>query len=106
MILISYKASRYFGVRLRRKHRFGSFARVASPNAAYVEAGAAAIALESAVALFAKYGVHINGFAVGLLREGYLSNHISLFLREGYYIIVEVRYRNASLLIHHLGNDF
>ena len=60
MILMRNQSAGYFGVCLGGQYGFGTFARIAAPDAAYIERRTATVALQRAVSFFAEKGVYAD----------------------------------------------
>ena len=102
MVLVRYQSTGHFGERLRRQHGLGPFSGITAPYAAYIEGRPAGIAFQRTVSFFTEDIIHIDRLVIFLLRERDLRNHLSLLFRDRQHIVVETRYRDASVLIHHL----
>ena len=103
MILMRNQSAGYFGVCLGGQYGFGTFARIAAPDAAYIERRTATVALQRAVSFFAEKGVYADSLFVFLLVERDVRYHFTFRLRHFFHIVVEAGNGDASVGIRHLA---
>ena len=95
--LVRDQAHRYLGVRFRRKDGLGAFPGVAAPDAADVEAGTDAGALEGGIAFLAAERPDVQEFLVFLLVIGGAGEHPAVGTGELHDIVVEARHGDLSV---------
>ena len=93
----------YFGVCLGGQYGFRTFARIAAPDAAYIERRTATVALQRAVSFFAEKGIYADSLFVFLLVERDVRYHFTFRLRHFFHIVVEAGNGDASVGIRHLA---
>ena len=103
MILMRNQSAGYFGVCLGGQYGFRAFARIAAPDAAYIERRTATVALQRAVSFFTEKGVYADSLFVFLLVERDVRYHFTFRLRHFFHIVVEAGNGDASVGIRHLA---
>ena len=103
VVLMRNQPARYFGVCFGRQYGFGAFARIAAPNAAYVERRAAAVAFQCAVSFFSEKGFHADSLFVFLFVERNVCYHFAFGLRHLLHIVVEAGNGDTSVCVRHFA---
>ena len=103
-ILIGDEAGADLGIGLAGKHGLGTFAGVAAPDAAHIEAGTDAGALLGGVAFFALQSLHSEVLLILFLVEGSLCHEGALLVAEHQHVVVEAGDGDVAVLVVQVGN--